>query len=146
MLARVTFLGLVVAVTLVLAMNAAGRPPFLTREGAAFPPGKGQAGLQLPVADAAKAKIQVEFQQTSVSIQSTRGISNAVLQYEDGQSQKFDELQGRNLTLAGTGRHAGKEIVRVWGKSAANLSGEGPGYGQRFDRPAPLPATSNPKP
>jgi hypothetical protein len=38
-------------------------------------------------------------------------------------------------SFAGTGVHAGKEITTVWVKAGANFSGDGPGYGQRFDLP-----------
>ena len=41
----------------------------------------------------------------------------------------------RPATFAGIGEHAGKEIVGIWVKSGCNASGDGPGYGERFDSP-----------
>jgi hypothetical protein len=74
--------------------------------------------------------------QTSVSIQSTKDLSNVVLEYADGTHQKFDGLsQGQTGTFAGTGANAGKAITGLWVKSGCNASGDGPGYGERFDSP-----------
>lgn len=71
----------------------------------------------------------------SVFVTSSKDLSNVVLGYEDGEHQKFDGLSGHSLTFEGTGEHSGKEIVTVWVKSGCNNSGDGPGYGERFDRP-----------
>ena len=80
------------------------------------------------------SEIRVQFRGQTVGIQSTRDVSNVVLQYSDGAKQKFDDLQGRKLQLTGTGIHAGKLILRAWIKSGPNFSGDGPGYGQRFEK------------
>jgi hypothetical protein len=74
--------------------------------------------------------------QTSVSIESTQDLSNVVLEYADGAHQKFDGLsQGVTGTFAGTGDNLGKVIKGLWVKSGCNASGDGPGYGERFDSP-----------
>src|SRR5690606_4616801 len=74
--------------------------------------------------------------QTSVSIQSTKDLSNVVLEYADGAHQKFDGLnQGQTGTFQGTGANSGKMITGLWVKSGCNQSGDGPGYGERFDSP-----------
>jgi hypothetical protein len=85
--------------------------------------------------------IEVEFQGHSVHVKCCRNISNVVLQYGDGARQKFEDLNGNDLQLSGIGRHKDKPIVTAWVKSGANFSGEGPGYGQRFDRPKSLRPT-----
>lgn len=73
---------------------------------------------------------------TSVYIEATKDLSNVVLEFADGTSYKFDGLnQGKTGTFAGIGSNAGKEIVGVWVKSGCNQSGDGPGYGERFDAP-----------
>jgi len=72
---------------------------------------------------------------TSVFVTSTKDLSNVVLGFEDGEHQKFEGLSGHSGTFEGTGDHEGKEVVTVWVKSGCNLSGDGPGYGERFDRP-----------
>jgi hypothetical protein len=73
---------------------------------------------------------------TSVVIESTKDLSNVVLEFDDGSQHKFDGLnQGRTGTFAGVGQHAGKVIAGVWVKSGCNQSGDGPGYGERFDAP-----------
>jgi len=85
----------------------------------------------------AVAQIRVRFQGRSVRVESSRDVSNAVLEYADGSRQMFEDLEGRVVELRGTGAHAGKEVVRVWVKSGPNFSGDGPGYGQKFERPRP---------
>jgi hypothetical protein len=73
---------------------------------------------------------------TSVEIVSTKDLSNVVLEFEDGSHYKFDNLnQGPTGTFQGLGEHAGKTIVGVWVKSGCNQSGDGPGYGERFNAP-----------
>ncbi|MDQ3232682.1 MAG: hypothetical protein M3Q07_12760, partial [Pseudobdellovibrionaceae bacterium] len=67
------------------------------------------------------------------TVGSDKDLSNVVLAFADGSHQKFEGLTGHDSQFAGTGEHAGKEIVTVWVKAGANFSGDGPGYGQRFD-------------
>ncbi len=74
----------------------------------------------------------------SVSVVSTKDLSNVVLMFDDNATYKFDNLnQGKTGTFQGVGRNAGKKIKTVWVKSGCNSSGDGPGYGERFDHPNP---------
>jgi len=79
----------------------------------------------------------------SVQISSSKDLSNVVLAFTDGSHYKFDGLSGHNRTFQGIGAHAGKTIATVWVKSGAYLSGDGPGYGYRFDSPANGPSAVN---
>lgn len=72
---------------------------------------------------------------SSVDIVSSRDVSNVGVRYYDGSTQRFENLSGRQLTIAGVGDCAGKPIATVWVKSGPNFSGDGPGLGQRFDMP-----------
>jgi hypothetical protein len=81
--------------------------------------------------------IRVQFDGSVVRVESKLSVSNVVLEYEDGTREKLEDLTGRTVEVQGTGQSAGKIIQRVWVKAGPNLSGEGPGYGQRFDRPTP---------
>ncbi|MBX3436145.1 MAG: VWA domain-containing protein [Planctomycetaceae bacterium] len=73
---------------------------------------------------------------TSVYIESSKDLSNVVLEFADGTHYKFDSLnQGKTGTFTGTGTNAGKQITGVWVKSGCNQSSDGPGYGERFDSP-----------
>jgi hypothetical protein len=73
---------------------------------------------------------------TSVYVVSTKDLSNVVLEFADGVKYKFNNLnQGKTGTFQGIGANAGKQIVGVWVKSGCNASGDGPGYGERFDSP-----------
>lgn len=65
----------------------------------------------------------------SVTANSDKDLSNVVLKFEDGTTQKFEGLSGHTATFAATGSFTGKCIVGVWIKSGCNLSGDGPGYG-----------------
>ncbi len=72
----------------------------------------------------------------SIFVESSKDLSNVVLEFTDGSHYKFDNLnQGRTGTFQGIGQHAGKTIEQVWIKSGCNASGEGSGYGERFDSP-----------
>lgn len=82
-------------------------------------------------------QIVVTFYGTSIDVVSTKDLSNVVLEFEDGVHQKFDGLSGYTGTFAGTGSNAGKFITNCWIKSGDNQSGEGPGYGERFENPIP---------
>jgi len=66
----------------------------------------------------------------SVYVTSTKDLSNVVLEFADGEHQKFEGISGYAKTFAGTGEHLGKEVVGVWIKSGCNSSGDGPGYGE----------------
>lgn len=78
---------------------------------------------------------------TSISVVSTKDLSNVVLVFEDGVEYKFDGLSGKTGTFAGVGSNVGKIITHAYIKSGSNASGEGPGYGERFDSPIDLTST-----
>jgi len=77
--------------------------------------------------------ITVEWRETSVYVTSTKDLSNVVLKFEDGSTQKFDGLSGKTGTFQGTGNKSGKVIETVWVKSGSNSSGDCSGCGERFD-------------
>lgn len=64
-----------------------------------------------------------------VYVESSKNLSNVVVQYSDGTTQKYDNLSGKTGVF-GSGA---KTITRVWVKSGCNDSGDGPGYGERFE-------------
>lgn len=66
----------------------------------------------------------------TVTVRSTKDLSNVVVKYFDGTVQKFDGLTGLTGNFSGTGAGAGKCIIGVWIKSGCNQSTDGPGYGQ----------------
>jgi hypothetical protein len=70
------------------------------------------------------------FNCDSVTVTSTKDLSNVVIKFCDGSTQKFDGLNGYSRTLSGTGANACKAIKGVWIKSGCNASGDGPGYGE----------------
>ncbi len=120
-----------------VAVPTRGQPPAVPKgaklENLPAPQTKGRLVTQPPLGPA-RGQIRVEFRGQLVRVESSRDVSNAVLEYSDGARQKFDDLDGRLVELRGTGPHLGKEVVRAWVKSGANLSGDGPGYGQKFER------------
>ncbi len=85
-------------------------------------------------ASGAVPHIATTFKNTSIYTVSTKDLSNVVLEFSGGARQKFDNLnQGMTGTFAGTGSNSGKKITKCWIKSGSNASGEGPGYGERFE-------------
>lgn len=76
--------------------------------------------------------IAVHFECSEVHIVSCKELSNVVLAYTDGEHSKFDGLKGNYGTFGGGER----EIAAVWVKAGSNGSGDGPGYGERFDSEA----------
>jgi hypothetical protein len=76
--------------------------------------------------------IKVEFECYEAHIASCKELSNVVLEFADGEHRKFDDLDGHCATL-GVGE---REILGAWVKAGNNKSGDGPGYGERFDAPA----------
>ncbi|MGB5415917.1 MAG: hypothetical protein WBN01_14845, partial [Polyangiales bacterium] len=73
--------------------------------------------------------VAVHFDCTEVHVVSCKDLSNVVLAYDDGEHQKFDGLKGHYGTFGGGDRN----ITSVWVKAGNNGSGDGPGYGERFD-------------
>jgi len=69
-----------------------------------------------------------------IFVESTKDLSNVVIQTADGSIQKFEGLSGYTGTFTGTNADTqGERIVRAWVKSGNNASGEGPGYGERLE-------------
>lgn len=66
-------------------------------------------------------------------VTSCKDLSNVVLLFTDNTFQKFDGLTAKQGTFSGTGANDGKEIARVYVKSGCFQSGDGPGWGLRFD-------------
>jgi hypothetical protein len=89
------------------------------------------------------AQISATFSCTSVDVSSSMDISNVVLAFADGSTQKFEGTFSEDETFAGTGANAGKTITTAWVKSGANLSGDGSGYGERFDSDAVCTTVDN---
>jgi hypothetical protein len=81
--------------------------------------------------------IEVEFECYEVHVASCKDLSNVVLEFEDGEHRKFDDLDGHCATL-GVGE---REILGAWVKAGNNKSGDGPGYGERFDSDADCDGT-----
>ncbi len=76
--------------------------------------------------------IRVAFACDEVTVITCKDLSNIVLELDDGKHHKVDGLTGhRNHFEAPEDR----AIVGVWVKAGANLSGDGPGYGERFLSP-----------
>jgi len=66
----------------------------------------------------------------SVTVSSTKDLSNVVLKFHDNTTQKFENLSGFSATFQGTGANSNKCIVGVWIKSGCNNSNDGPGFGE----------------
>jgi hypothetical protein len=77
----------------------------------------------------------VRFQSESpncVEVTSCKDLSNVVLVDCNGTHYKHDGLRGKTGTFC---HPSGLPITRVYVKSGCFQSGEGPGYGRRFDNP-----------
>lgn len=83
-------------------------------------------------AEASSAEITVVFDGASVAVESSKDISNIVLEFCDGTTQRFEGLSGLTGTFSGTGDNEGKILKGIWVKSGDNKSGDGPGYGEYF--------------
>ena len=77
--------------------------------------------------------IEVTFQYKEIYVESTKDLSNVVLAFTDGATQKFEGISGLTGTFEGTGGNAGKTVAHCWIKSGSNESGDGPGYGEYFN-------------
>jgi len=77
--------------------------------------------------------IHVVFACDSITVYSCKDISNVVIELENGERQRTEgNGLGQVATFSGT---SGGGIVGVWVKAGSNASGDGPGYGERFDAP-----------
>jgi hypothetical protein len=81
--------------------------------------------------------IEVEFECNAIHVSSCKDISNVVLEFADGKHRKFDDLECQCVTLG----VADEVIVGAWVKAGNNASGDGPGYGERFDSDADCDGT-----
>ena len=75
--------------------------------------------------------ISVTFKVNSIYVESTKDLSNVVVETQYGQRYKFDDLK-----VGMTGEFTspdGLRIEKCWIKSGSNASGEGSGYGERFE-------------
>lgn len=77
--------------------------------------------------------IQVTWKGSEIEVVSTKDLSNVVMEFTDGRHQKIEGLRNPEGTFRGTGSNNNKLIRRCWIKSGRNSSGDGPGYGERFD-------------
>lgn len=92
-------------------------------------------GLSLLLASPALAKnpnsvanVDVEFTScTEIQITSSKDISNIVYEI-DGVHVKIEDIDTETFTLPNAG-----DVTTVWVKSGNNKSGDGPGYGERFE-------------
>lgn len=82
---------------------------------------------------ASMPKIYVTFKNREIFATSSKDLSNVVLMFTDGSSQKFDNLNiGQSGTFKGTGGYSGRRIAAAFVKSGSN-GGPGSGNGERFD-------------
>jgi hypothetical protein len=81
--------------------------------------------------------IEVGFECHEAHIASCKELSNVVIEFGDGEHRKYGHLDGHCATL-GVGE---REIAGVWVKAGNNASGDGPGYGERFDSDAECDGT-----
>ncbi len=80
------------------------------------------------------ALVTVTFHATSIDVQSTKDLSNVVLQLSDGTEYKYDDLdQGQTGTFDVPDDYNGQIIIGAWIKSGSFLSGDGTGYGRYFN-------------
>lgn len=86
--------------------------------------------LECPIPSGPTAPIAVHFDCTQVHVVSCKDLSNVVLEFDDGEHYKFDDLELGNY---GTFELDGRIISIAWVKAGNNASGEGPGYGEHFD-------------
>lgn len=80
-----------------------------------------------------------------VEISACKKLSNVVIRTADGVEKKYDGLSSKTGNFCSTN---GSPIVKVWVKAGCFQSGDGPGYGRKFDNPnscaVPPPPCTNP--
>jgi len=84
-----------------------------------------------PPTSSSQPQITVTFRSRDVYVTSTKELSNVVIRYSNGSTYKYDGLSGTTGAFPPGG--SSTRIDTVWVKSGANESGEGPGYGERFE-------------
>lgn len=103
----------------------------LVADGAVRLPDSGVTDLSCPRGGNA-GPIRVIFGCDQITVITCKDLSNVVIELDDGSRQRTQGLKGhQNGFVAPPGR----TIVGVWVKAGENLSGDGPGFGQRFDAP-----------
>lgn len=80
------------------------------------------------------APVSVSFFCGQITVLSCKDLSNVVVELADGSRQRFEGLRGHTNAFVPAGARE-QAITKVWVKAGSNHSGEGPGYGQRFDAP-----------
>jgi hypothetical protein len=102
-----------------------GGPPDVTEAG---PDG----GVVLDCSPGSLTTIHVEFTCDSITVYTCKDLSNVVIEVADGERQRVEGLNGQVNSFSVP---VGQTITGVWVKSGNNKSGDGPGYGERFDAP-----------
>jgi hypothetical protein len=74
--------------------------------------------------------VHVVFGCDEITVHTCKDLSNVVIELESGERVRFEGQSGHVNAF-----EPGDRIIGVWVKSGANLSGDGPGYGERFDAP-----------
>lgn len=83
---------------------------------------------------AAPANCEVTFfEDGSYFVECDKDISNVVVSDCEGNHHKHDNLDGTTWAEGNGDPDGTHEAVTVWVKSGNNHSGDGPGYGERFD-------------
>lgn len=78
------------------------------------------------------ARIAVHFECNEAHVVSCKELSNVVVKFADRERFKYDDLEVHHGTFGAGDR----EIVTVWVKAGNNVSGDGSGYGERFEADA----------
>lgn len=76
------------------------------------------------------AQINVTFKGSSVTVTSTKSITNVVLRFADNTDQML--TTGLSGTLAGTGSNVGKWVKQVYVRSGTRTSTDGTNYGEKI--------------
>ena len=81
------------------------------------------------------AEVHADFSADSysVDVQSNKDLSNVVLLFADGTTERHEGLDGFAQSFSATGDNVGKVLTGIWVKSGCNHSGDGPGYGEFFE-------------
>lgn len=76
--------------------------------------------------------VEADFSADGYSVEaiSTKDLSNVVLLFSDGTTQRYENLNESSQSFTGTAGHTGKILSGIWIKSGCNHSGDGPGYGE----------------
>jgi hypothetical protein len=92
----------------------------------------GETEVVLDCVKGAVSAVHAVFACGEITIYTCKDLSNVVIELEDGQRVRFEDVSGQVNTFQAPG---GQRIVGVWIKAGNNASGDGPGYGERVDAP-----------